>query len=111
MADIRTNPARRCNGAAAIMSTADSQILVLSSAAIEDLFHAPAPMVVLTRQDLVRRGYTSLQDVFADLPGYGYARASKEKIGTWTALIHAYLLGRPNLRRLSPAHRWMAKRR
>ena len=29
-----------------------------------------------------------------------HARASKEKIGDWTALIHAYLLGRPNLRRL-----------
>ena len=38
--------------------------------------------------------------MLVDLPGYGYARASKQKIGTWTALIHAYLLGRPNLRRL-----------
>jgi GTP-binding protein len=38
--------------------------------------------------------------MLVDLPGYGYARASKEKIGDWTALIHAYLLGRPNLRRL-----------
>ena len=35
-----------------------------------------------------------------DLPGYGYAKASKQKIGTWTALIHDYLLGRPNLRRI-----------
>ena len=38
--------------------------------------------------------------MLVDLPGYGYARASKQKIGDWTALIHAYLLGRPNLRRL-----------
>jgi len=38
--------------------------------------------------------------MLVDLPGYGYARASKKKIGNWTALIHAYLLGRPNLRRL-----------
>lgn len=38
--------------------------------------------------------------MLVDLPGYGYARASKQKIGTWTALIHNYLLGRPNLRRL-----------
>ena len=38
--------------------------------------------------------------MLVDLPGYGYARASKEKIGDWTALIHSYLLGRPNLRRL-----------
>lgn len=38
--------------------------------------------------------------MLVDLPGYGYARASKDKISDWTALIHAYLLGRPNLRRL-----------
>jgi len=38
--------------------------------------------------------------MLVDLPGYGFARASKKKIGNWTALIHAYLLGRPNLRRL-----------
>ena len=38
--------------------------------------------------------------MLVDLPGYGYARASKQKIGTWTALIHDYLLGRPNLRRI-----------
>ena len=38
--------------------------------------------------------------MLVDLPGYGYARASKEKISTWTDLIHAYILGRPNLRRL-----------
>jgi GTP-binding protein len=38
--------------------------------------------------------------MLVDLPGYGYAKASKQKIGTWTALIHDYLLGRPNLRRI-----------
>ncbi len=38
--------------------------------------------------------------MLVDLPGYGYARASKREIGRWTSLIHAYLLGRPNLRRL-----------
>jgi GTP-binding protein len=35
-----------------------------------------------------------------DLPGYGYARASRGKIFNWTRLMHAYLKGRPNLRRL-----------
>jgi GTP-binding protein len=38
--------------------------------------------------------------MLVDLPGYGFARASKQKIGDWTALIHAYLFGRPNLHRL-----------
>lgn len=35
-----------------------------------------------------------------DLPGYGYARAPKRQIGQWSALIDAYLAGRPNLRRV-----------
>ncbi len=35
-----------------------------------------------------------------DMPGYGYAQASKAKIGAWTALIHAYLSGRANLARV-----------
>ncbi len=38
--------------------------------------------------------------MLADLPGYGYARAPKGEIESWTDLIHAYLRGRPNLRRL-----------
>ena len=37
---------------------------------------------------------------FADLPGYGYARAAKTEIKGWTRLIHAYLKGRVALRRL-----------
>ncbi|MGH7004458.1 MAG: ribosome biogenesis GTP-binding protein YihA/YsxC [Alphaproteobacteria bacterium] len=35
-----------------------------------------------------------------DLPGYGYARAGKQEVAAWNALIRAYLHGRPNLRRL-----------
>ncbi len=38
--------------------------------------------------------------VLADLPGYGYARASKSDIKQWTGLTRAYLKGRPNLRRV-----------
>jgi len=38
--------------------------------------------------------------MLADLPGYGYARAAKEKIATWTELVEAYLRGRPSLRRV-----------
>ena len=34
-----------------------------------------------------------------DLPGYGYARASKTNIAAWTALVNGYLKGRPTLRR------------
>ena len=35
-----------------------------------------------------------------DMPGYGYAAASKAKIAAWTALIHAFLRGRANLARV-----------
>ncbi len=35
-----------------------------------------------------------------DLPGYGYARASKTDIDRWTKLTRAYLAGRPGLRRV-----------
>jgi len=38
--------------------------------------------------------------VLVDLPGYGYARASKRDIRQWTGLTRAYLRGRPKLRRV-----------
>lgn len=38
--------------------------------------------------------------ILADLPGYGYARASKSLAAEWQRLIFAYLRGRANLRRV-----------
>lgn len=38
--------------------------------------------------------------MIADLPGYGYARASKTSIDNWTDLIERYLKGRRPLRRV-----------
>ena len=35
-----------------------------------------------------------------DMPGYGYAAASKDKVAAWTRLIKAYLRGRANLARV-----------
>jgi GTP-binding protein len=35
-----------------------------------------------------------------DMPGYGYAAAPRAKVAAWTALIHAYLAGRANLKRV-----------
>src|SRR5712691_3198932 len=35
-----------------------------------------------------------------DMPGYGYAAASKAKVKAWTDLIHAYLRGRQSLARV-----------
>jgi len=38
--------------------------------------------------------------ILADLPGYGYAKASRSLAQAWQSLIVAYLRGRPNLRRV-----------
>src|SRR4051812_29506309 len=35
-----------------------------------------------------------------DMPGYGYASASKAKVASWTGLIHKFLQGRTNLARV-----------
>jgi GTP-binding protein len=37
--------------------------------------------------------------MLVDLPGYGYAEASKTEIARWNALFRDYLRGRPSLRR------------
>jgi GTP-binding protein len=37
--------------------------------------------------------------ILADLPGYGFAQAPKDKVGIWTEFIKLYLKGRPTLRR------------
>jgi GTP-binding protein len=36
--------------------------------------------------------------IFVDLPGYGYAKASKEHQGVWSSLIGDYLLKSPDLK-------------
>lgn len=38
--------------------------------------------------------------MLVDLPGYGYAKASKSMTDEWNRLITAYLRGRPSLRRV-----------
>ncbi len=35
-----------------------------------------------------------------DMPGYGYAAVSKEKVASWTALMHGFLRGRAPLARV-----------
>ncbi|MPZ38940.1 MAG: YihA family ribosome biogenesis GTP-binding protein [Rhizobiales bacterium] len=41
-----------------------------------------------------------LQLSLVDMPGYGYAAASKAKVKAWTGLIHTFLAGRANLARV-----------
>ena len=40
------------------------------------------------------------QFLIVDLPGYGYAAAPEKTVQSWTRLIHAYLRGRVQLRRV-----------
>jgi len=35
-----------------------------------------------------------------DMPGYGYAKAPKTQVASWTDLIHKFLLGRASLARV-----------
>lgn len=46
--------------------------------------------------------YFNLDDklYLVDLPGYGFAKAPKDIVRNWQQLINAYLVGRPNLRRV-----------
>ena len=37
--------------------------------------------------------------MLVDLPGYGYARETKARVGEWTQLVMSYLRGRAQLRR------------
>ncbi len=37
---------------------------------------------------------------FVDMPGYGFAKAPKEKVDTWTELVRSYLQGRATLARV-----------
>ena len=40
------------------------------------------------------------QIMLVDIPGYGYARASKSDIAKWNHVLQSYLLGRANLQRV-----------
>jgi GTP-binding protein len=42
----------------------------------------------------------SEQLVLVDMPGYGYAKASKEVVQDWQGMMYDYLRGRPTLRRV-----------
>ena len=37
--------------------------------------------------------------MLTDLPGYGYAKASKQQVADWTRMVELYLIGRSSLRR------------
>lgn len=46
--------------------------------------------------------FFNIDDTFylVDMPGYGYAKASKKDIAEWNHLLREYLIGRANLKRV-----------
>ncbi len=50
--------------------------------------------------DLPEHGDTLPPIALVDMPGYGYAKAPKSRVESWTRLIHAYLAGRASLKRV-----------
>ena len=92
------------NGAYSFSFDAASQTL-----AVSDLLEVPYPadpakkngatMLIFPGGNL-RRLSTMVDRTVMDLPGYGYAKAPKNEIGRWTALIRDYLRGRTPLKRV-----------
>lgn len=41
-----------------------------------------------------------VQLYLVDMPGYGFAKAPKDKVNAWTELVRGYLRGRPTLKRV-----------
>ena len=53
-----------------------------------------------TQELIFFEGPASSELRLVDMPGYGFAAASKSKIAAWTSLIHDFLRGRANLARV-----------
>lgn len=54
---------------------AGSSIQIISvSKRAENLYEAPATVLVISREDLMNRGYVDLEQVFSDLPGFDVSR-------------------------------------
>jgi GTP-binding protein len=51
-------------------------------------------------QELLFFPFNALPLTLVDMPGYGYAAVSKDRVQAWTRLIHDYLRGRTNLARV-----------
>ncbi len=107
--------ARECTfilGAAALVQVPDSDLPEIAFAGRSNVGKSSLVNSLTGRKTLARTsvtpGRTQQLNFFniggrlllADLPGYGYARAPKSEVDAWTRLVKAYLMGRPQLRRV-----------
>lgn len=99
-------------GATSLESIPDSQIPEIAFAGRSNVGKSSLLNTLLHRKNLARVSktpgctrqinfYSLGGDLnFADLPGYGYAKVSKDEVAVWEDLIKKYLAGRPNLKRV-----------
>ena len=53
-----------------------NQKITTASGIEEELINAPSSMVVVTSDEILQRGYTTLEEVLNDLPGFDVDRKS-----------------------------------
>lgn len=99
-------------GSTAIANLPDNQLPEIAFAGASNVGKSSIVNALTHRKTLVRTsqnpGHTKQLNFFklrndlvlVDLPGYGYAKASKASIEQWTGLTRDYLRGRQNLKRI-----------